>query len=130
MQLTPQHRLAALNGYEEITVKKLDGAELKVRVAIVPIRHLGTFVDTFDKPAELAEFICHVDGAPVPEFWADGLTDESVYAIREKAKELNFQRAVTWTEQQIAAGTGVMMPLIEKFLIFQKSVHGHASQSD
>lgn len=126
MSTTTQQRLAVLFGGEEITVKKLDGTDVKVKVALVPVSRMGQFIDLYDKPAELVEFVSHVDGKPVDAGWSDSLAHESVYEIREKAKALNFQNAAKFTDKQIEAGKDVVTPLIEKFVTFQKSVHAHA----
>ncbi|MEK7765980.1 MAG: hypothetical protein AAB368_07050 [bacterium] len=40
---------------------------------------------------------------PVPPGWTDNLSDESVDALYELAKKLNFQRAIDWAAGQIAA---------------------------
>lgn len=64
--------------------------------------------------------------APVPAGWTDNLSDASVDALYEKAKALNFQRAVDWARGQIAAKKMVsplheaaiaqVMPLLEKII--------------
>lgn len=122
-------RLAALYGGEEITVRKMDGSEIVVKVAIVPIRHLDTFVDLYDKPAELVDFVTHVGGKPVPAGWADCLTDIALEQIREKAKELNFQRAVTWTENQITAGKEMAVPIVKKLTALRSYVQTQFASS-
>lgn len=121
--------MAVLFGGEEITVKKLDGSEVKVKVALVPISRMGMFIDLYDKPHLLAEFVSHVDGKPVEEGWSDQLTHDAVYEIREKAKALNFQNAARFTDEQIAAGKDMITPILEKFATFQRSVREHVASS-
>jgi hypothetical protein len=125
---TPKlHRLGTLFAGEEINVLKLDGTEIKVKVAHVPIRHLEVFVDLYDKPAELVDFVTHVDGKPVPAGWCDCLTDIAAEQIRAKAKEINFQRAVVWMENQITAGKEMAQPIVAKLTALRSFVLTQAS---
>ncbi len=92
------------------------GEKVHVRVRAMPARHLGRVLQLADKEAELLDFVCQIvclisaDGeitgrvyqAAEPG-WADNLTDKSHTALYEAAKRLNFSRAATWAERQIAA---------------------------
>ncbi len=108
--------IPVIHAGEDLVVHTLAGAEITVKVAAVPIRHMGVFVDLFDKPCQLAEFIVHADSKPVAEGWADALSDESLYAIRQKAKELNLERALAWADRQIEAGRALAVPITERLV--------------
>lgn len=123
------HRLAALFGGEEIIVKKEDGTDIKVKVGLVPVRHLGTFIDLYDKPAELVDFITHIEGKPVEAGWADCLTDIAVEQIYAKAKELNFSRAVDFGKKEVTAGKEIRMPIATLMMELQSSVLAQALSS-
>lgn len=126
---TKSPRLAALFGGEVMTVKKVDGTEITVKVALVPIRHLDAFINLYANPAELVDFVTHVDGKPVPEGWADQLSDLAVEQICDVAKALNFQRAVTFSEGQIAAGKALAMPIMAKLLGLRDFVQTQVASS-
>lgn len=107
--LPPPSRLTILHAGEDLTIRTLAGAEIAVRVGLVPLRYIGTFIDLYDKPSELAEYVCHVAGKPVETGWADQLSDEVIYTIHERATALNFQRAKDWASRQSSA-VGALKP--------------------
>lgn len=104
----------------------LDGSRLDVWVRALPQMHMGEVVRAAEHQHHLVELCCylrtedlpqehtrentqcpHIDppagyGA-VPAGWAQNLEDESFDRIYELARRLNFSRAVTWGERQIAA---------------------------
>lgn len=122
-------KLSVIFAGEDHVARFIDGgpAATTVRVRAMPARHLARVLQLADKEAELLDFVCFAPvsqpGEPgtntgpsadgngitsaawqrVPEGWADNLTDESHAELYEAAKRLNFSRAATWAERQIAA---------------------------
>ncbi len=83
-------------------------AATSVRVRAMPARHLARVLQLADLEAELLDLVCFLprEGGgfdPVESGWSDNLTDASHAELYEAAKRLNFSRAATWAERQIAA---------------------------
>lgn len=89
-----------------------------VRVRMLPARHLTTpgtgYLDLRDigRESEMLELVLQrLDGAewkPVDAAWIDALADESHVRLLEAADQLNFTRAVSQAERQIATGTALL----------------------
>jgi hypothetical protein len=108
---------------EHAPIALRDGSTPTVRVRIVPARHLLALLDLFDtgKEAELLERTLEVIGDPSdrsdpshptdPKWSAasadlvDSLEDPSHERLVALATSLNFARAVSLAERQIANGT-------------------------
>ena len=101
---------------ETITVTLRDQRSVTVRVRAMPARQLGRVLQLCTDEAALLELVCLIPAVegdtplpgmagwqPVPENWADNLTDEAHLALLEAAKRLNFTRAAAWGERQIEA---------------------------
>ena len=97
----------------------IDGTNVTVRVRLMPQRHLIPLLDYFDlgREADLIERCTQVgtphDGQPVTwesadAAFVDSLDDASHNRLREAAERLNFTRAVSAAERQIATGTGLL----------------------
>ncbi|MBL9187933.1 MAG: hypothetical protein JNK23_10670 [Opitutaceae bacterium] len=108
-----------LDGRDEAhaLIKLRDGATPVVRVRILPARHLTTpatgYLDLRDigRESEMLELVVQrstPDGKgfdAVDAAFIDSLTDESHARLVALADELNFSRAVSQAERQIATGT-------------------------
>ena len=101
-----------------------DGSTPVVRVRELPARHHLEILDLFQvgreadliqrcvevgTPAEAGTFTW----APVGGDWVDGLDDESHARLVALCEALNFQRAITTAERQIARGQ-TLSPLMQK----------------
>lgn len=136
MSATPS-KLTIIFAGEDFAVNLLDDTTVQVRVRAMPVRHLGRLLQLADHEAELLEFVCVTpDGtglpedrknwAPPPAGWADNLSDASHAQLYEAAKRLNFSRAASWAERQIAAkqfsgelalkAEQAIMPIMEKVI--------------
>jgi hypothetical protein len=136
MNTTPT-KLSIIFSGEDLTATLLDNTSTPVRVRAMPARHLGRVLQLADKEAELLEFVCLIPSTSpegevisgwraVPPGWADNLGDGSHATLYEAAKRLNFSRAATWAERQIAAkqfsgelalkAEEVLMPLMEQIV--------------
>lgn len=120
-QLSPTTLLFA---GETATARLTDGTAVPVRVRLVPVRSLLTLLDLFDagREAELiaaaVERSASTDTAapvwvPVDAPFVDSLADESHLALVEQIKALNFTRAVSYAERQIASGSA-LLPLKQR----------------
>lgn len=105
------------DGHDEAhpSVTLQDGSHAPVRVRIMPQRHLIPLLDLFDlgREAELIERCAQRPDAagawqPVDAAFVDLLNDASHLLLAESAKRLNFTRAVSAAERQIATGTGLI----------------------
>jgi hypothetical protein len=92
-----------------------DGTKAAVRVRIMPQRHLIPLLDLFDlsREAELIERCTQQrddTGAwqPADAAFIDSLDDPSHVMLVDTATRLNFTRAVSAAERQIATGTGLI----------------------
>lgn len=123
--------LAILFAGQESLATLVDGSPVQVYIRAMPQRWLARVIECAEYPASLVELCCYIKAAapagtgalavvegaapaypdipapagyePVPQGWSDNLSDESVAALYELAKALNFQRAVDWAAGQIAA---------------------------
>jgi hypothetical protein len=123
-----------LAGGEITNVTLNTGATVPVLVRLLPARHLNRFLDLRDvgHESEMLEFTVrrrlHEPGAEPrwetidtakPEEMArqaafvDSLTDESHERLIEIADKLNFERAVSQAERQIAKGNA-LLPLKQR----------------
>jgi hypothetical protein len=118
-----QNPLNVLFAGEPRTVKLIDGTELRVFVRSLPERPLLThFLAVMEFGAPTIELCTYTkagsgkpplglfpdvrppDGLwPVPEGWADNLTDESHEELYELAKTLNFGRAEKLARGRLSA---------------------------
>lgn len=147
--------LSLLFAGRTLGVELLDGSQVAVHVRALPQRYLHhvlaaaewkhalvqlcTYLpDTPDEvtagePLAASEPPCDYPDVPppfgmvpVPPNWSDNLTDASLDALYAEAKALNFQRAVAWARDQIAAKKEVaplhraaleqVMPLVNQVL--------------
>ncbi len=132
---------------ESLSVTLIDKTTETVRVRAMPARHLMELLDLFDvgREAELLQkCVQRATGGngwqPIDEAFVDNLEDESHLALVEKAKALNFQRAVSYGERQIANGqalqemkkriAGAMMtPIREELTSLMSSLTSQLSQA-
>lgn len=132
---------------ESLAVTLIDKTSATVRVRTMPARHLMELLDLFDvgREAELLQkCVQRATGGGgfenVDETFVDSLADESHLALVEKAKALNFQRAVSYGERQIANGqalsemkkriAGAMMtPIREELTSLMSSLTTQLSQA-
>lgn len=100
-------------------MKLRDGSTCAVRVRELPVRLLTTpgsgFLDLRDvgREAEMLELVLQRQNpkrewAPVDASFVDSLSDESHARLVEVADALNFSRAVSHAERQIATGTALL----------------------
>jgi hypothetical protein len=142
--------LSILFAGELATVTLIDASTRSVWVRALPQRHLHHVIAAAEWPHALVELCTYfqaetLDGAlaadlpppaaslpppagyvPVPLGWTDNLTDDSVAALHALATKLNFTRAATWAQSQIAAKKAVaplheaalsqVMPLVDRVL--------------
>lgn len=119
---------------EIVAVGLNSGATVDVKVRLLPARHLNAFLDLRDigKEAALLEMVLQRNLAPAGEparfevidpkdakqvaakaEFVDDLNDFAVAQLIEIADKLNFARAVSQAERQIAMGTA-LLPLKKK----------------
>lgn len=134
-------------------VKLVDATSISVRIWILPVRHLLELVDLFGvgKEAELISRCVQrvVPPADAAQPWTyealdantiDNLSDESHARLVATITELNFKRAVSNAERQIASGqallpvtqaiTKVMMePIKHEMTLLMKSLTSVASST-
>jgi hypothetical protein len=94
-------------------IKNVVGELFIARVRAMPVRHLGEVFKRCTDEASLIEFttsVASVDSAgtitewiPASADWVDALSDDSHVLLYDSAQELNFSRAASWGERQIAA---------------------------
>jgi hypothetical protein len=103
---------------EIVTVVLLDGTAAQVKVRLLPVRHLNRYLDLRDtaRESEMLEFVVLCAAADsalsftagaTAEF-VDSLSDESHAQLVEIADKLNFARAVSQAERQIATGNALL----------------------
>lgn len=118
---------------ETLGVTLLDGSTLSVRVRALPARHLNGYLDLRDvgreadllatvvqisedlgqktensSPSSVAPSSVFPGWSPVDAAFVDNLSDESHAALIALADKLNFSRAVSQAERQIATGTSLL----------------------
>lgn len=111
--------LSVVLGGEALQATLMDGTTVRVFIRALPVRRLQeVLTHAVDEPA-LIEATAHLVGdddltkTPVPQGWADGLTDDSHNALADAARRQNFTRAANWAERQIAANQ-TLLPLLQK----------------
>jgi hypothetical protein len=128
--------LSILFAGEAAVASYIDGtSDSRIFIRALPQRWLGRVIECCEFKHALVELCAYhkaedaaekFDGDPaypditppagyaaVPQGWTDNLTDECVDRLYELAQKLNFQRAATWAEGQIAAKK-LVAPLHEK----------------
>lgn len=93
--------------------RHVDGNTHEVRVRALPARHLGDVLKACTDEAALLELVCLVavrddkgelvDWLKADAAFVDALDDTSHVMLLEAAQRLNFSRAASWGERQIAA---------------------------
>ncbi len=91
----------------------VEGNLHEVRVRALPARHLGEVLKACTDEAAMLELVCVlavrddkgelIDWLKVDASFVDNLDDASHVMLLEAAQRLNFSRAASWGERQIAA---------------------------
>ncbi len=97
-----------LYGEAEVTVTTREGKTEKVKVRALPLRELREYTESQDDDSALAELLT---GKEID--FIDKLTDESVYAIVDKGRELNHPRMANWVKRR-AQSVKKLEPLLEE----------------
>ncbi len=112
--MSDQNPIVTVLGGEELAVALNDGKLALVKVRQMPIRHVPRVLSVIEDEIALMKFVCRrEDGTELNDDFIDTLTDESHIAIVEKARALNFHRAVAWLERQ-AAMAHLLAPAVSK----------------
>ncbi len=97
-----------LYGEAEVALNTRDGKTEKVKVRALQLRELRNYTERQDDDAALAELLTGKDSK-----FIDNLTDESVYAIVDKGRELNHPRMANWVKRQTQTAKH-LEPLVEE----------------
>jgi len=126
------HPFSLLFAGEEKEVELIDHSKVRVLVRELPLKFLGDFLGVAETQHQVIEMCTYLEGesrgdgafpripppvgyAPVPAGWDQNLTEASFYELYDIACRLNFSKAATWAQRQIAAKKKVA-PLYEAMM--------------
>ncbi len=97
-----------LYGEAEVTVTTRAGKTEKVKVRALPLRELRKYTEAQEDDVALSELLTGKESD-----FIDKLTDESVYAIVDKGRELNHPRMANWVKRRVQS-VKKLEPLLEE----------------
>jgi len=102
-------KFEAMVGGVELTVKKIDGTEEKIKVRQVPIRRMAQYAVAIQDEGSLAKLFTEKD-----DQWIDSLTPESFEQIVEEGERLNSFFFARWIARQNARAEKLLPALQEQ----------------
>jgi hypothetical protein len=134
-----QTQTAAVMGGATVTVSKWDGTTQEVFVRSLYLRQLIEFAECAEDDLAVIQLTTQLAvGKGDEPGTLDLLTDESIAQLAEVAKELNFERAVSWmkrrilTAEETAAAIGPVVrdlgAIFRKFAALSASPSGSSPQ--